>query len=118
MCGSFETGGLYCEHHKKVPDCVHEHLDLLFDEISHKNFAVCYISAYMHLAFKSLTTKYVNTLFNHITKNDAPGPRLLVAILDSILIKNTSEELSACICLQNSKKDLIDIDNDFYEGVA
>ncbi len=112
-CCSFELGGVYCEHQKKVGDVVYQHHNKEFKGFTHNDVAIRYDSAYMHLAFRSTTPKHLNAMFLHLAKNDTKGPRLCLPIPDTIPIVDKSPKLTALERLKNYDGSSINIDTNF-----
>lgn len=116
-CCSFESGGIYCKHLKKVADTVYAEIGLEFNRFTHHDVALPYNAAYMHLAYKTTTPKHLNALFHHLAKHETFGPRLQVSIPSSITIQSSSEALQAIDQLKNYKKDYIDFGDQYFESM-
>ncbi len=116
-CFSFESGGVYCEHQKKVGDVVYQHHNKEFKGFTHNDVTIRYNSAYLHLAFRSTTPKHLNAMFLHLAKNETKGPRLCLPVPDTISIVDKSPTLTALEQLKNYDASLIDIDANFFDNM-
>ncbi len=116
-CCAFGSGGIYCEHQKKVADHVYEYLVIPFHGFTKNDIALCYNAAYMRFAYKSITARLMNAIFHHMAKNEVKGPTLQKPIPDGIHIQEMSRVCSAFERLKNYDGSKIHINDDYFDNM-
>ena len=109
-CCKFEGRGIFCEHEVCVADCISEHLEQTFDGFTHKDIALRYRSAFMHLAYRKDTPDHIQAMFHVLASKEVTGPTLKESIPDTMTIMTRLENKPAIDRLKNYNKNDIDLE--------
>ncbi len=118
-CYFFENVGIFCVHMVRVAQFVAEACKTKFNGFTHRDIAVRWTSAYMHLAYKITTPNEIQKAYDILTKNDIKGPILHQSIPQIVPIEEKTPKLPAIQRLKNY--DLIDVSidqNEPFDGMG